>query len=49
MGNTYNYDTLILSGDEQNPCKNCPNNPQNNKFASGNCCCSLPNKFNVVY
>lgn len=25
-------------------CKNCSNNPKNNKFASGFCCCDLPYK-----
>ena len=24
------------------PCWNCPNNPKNNKFASGFCNCALP-------
>ena len=25
-------------------CQNCPNNPKNNPYASGICCCSLPDQ-----
>lgn len=25
-----------------NPCQNCSNNPRNNLYAGGMCCCALP-------
>ena len=28
------------------PCTNCPNNPSNNPYATGFCCCSLPYLYN---
>lgn len=30
------------------PCVNCSNNPKNNPYASGSCCCSLPDLFNII-
>ena len=30
-------------------CKNCSNNPKNNKFASGFCCCDLPYKEMIIW
>lgn len=32
-----------------NCCKNCPNNPMNNKFASGVCNCVLPSMEAFFY
>lgn len=31
------------------PCEFCPNNPKNNKFASGVCSCTLPYLNQVIY
>ena len=30
-------------------CRNCSNNPVNNKFASGFCCCDLPYKEMMIW
>lgn len=30
------------------PCENCPNNPKNNPYASGVCCCSLASQY-IIY
>ena len=30
-------------------CRNCSNNPANNKFASGFCCCDLPYKEMIIW
>lgn len=30
------------------PCANCSNNPKNNPYASGNCCCSLPDMYKIT-
>lgn len=34
---------------EYNCCRNCPNNPKYNKFASGVCFCTLPYMESPIY
>lgn len=48
------YQGLLESFNERvngyfDPCANCINNPKNNPSASGMCCCSLPDMYNVRY
>ena len=31
------------------PCKDCPNNPSNNPYANGFCCCALPSLLNPMF
>ena len=30
-------------------CQNCKNNPRNNPYASGVCCCSLPDQEMIMW
>ena len=39
---------IIDKREYKNPCEGCPNNPQNNPFASGYCNCVLPYIANPV-
>ena len=36
-------------GKYNDPCYKCQNNPKNNKYATGNCNCTLPDAFNANY
>lgn len=31
------------------PCQSCTNNPKNNSYSSGMCCCSLPDLYSSRY
>lgn len=40
------YEGLLDNGFiDEHPCTHCNNNPQNNPFASGVCCCALPDMW----
>lgn len=44
------FDKIHLNlGETYEACKNCPNNPKNNKYSSGFCNCAIPAMNNVIY
>ena len=53
MDNTTNIPSSDYSnpyyGHKVHPCLNCQNNPTKNKYATGNCNCTLPDAFNANY
>lgn len=35
--------------ERNNPCESCVNNPKNNPFSAGFCCCALPSLLSPIY
>ena len=47
--NISSYQGLTDFNQAYDPCANCSQNPKNNPYASGVCCCALPDLYNKRY